>query len=157
MADAHSPMTAELARSLWDYDPQTGVFLWRITASTKAKAGQVAGTRDVYGYTILRYAGKGYKAHRIAWLYVYGAWPTLLLDHINQDKSDNRIANLREVDGPSASGVRGVSWFSQYSKWKATIMHRGRKFFLGHFDRIEDAKAAYQTAKAALVAGRRPN
>ncbi|MGE5522369.1 MAG: HNH endonuclease [Rhodospirillaceae bacterium] len=165
MADAHYPMTAALARKLWHYDPATGVFRWRITASTKAKQGQIAGTRDEYGYTILRYAGKGYKAHRMAWLYVYGAWPGPLIDHINQDKSDNRITNLREADATdnlmnvscpcsnTTSGVRGVSWFSQYRKWKASIMHRGRKYFLGHFDTIPEAQAAYLSAKQKLIAG----
>ena len=57
-----------------------------------------AGTPDREGYVVIRYAGKGYKAHRLAWLHVYGRWPNGPLDHINRLKNDNRIENLRETD-----------------------------------------------------------
>ena len=88
---------------------------------------------------------------------MHGEWPAQQIDHINQNKSDNRIANLREVDsfancqnvGANArnkSGVKGVCWVG--NKWRAMIHHRGTNIYLGVFDRIEDAARAYAAGAA---------
>lgn len=81
-------------REVLEYDPATGIFRWKISAGN-VSAGQIAGTYDRKGYTILRYKGVGYKAHRVAWYFVHGVLPLEALDHINRSKSDNRICNLR--------------------------------------------------------------
>lgn len=102
-----------------------------------------------------------YAAHRLAWLIVTGRWPEHTIDHINGDPSDNRFCNLREATAAenlrhrgimksNKSGVKGVHWFKQYNKWRAIIVARGKQIFLGHFDNIEDAKAAYRQAAVEL-------
>jgi len=151
-------------RDLLDYEPSTGVFRWRVPPGGRGRMGAIAGTRDSEGYTIIRYKGRGYKAHRLAWLHVYGNLPEGVIDHVNGDKADNRIANLRDVDAyvnaqnvtrankNGRSGLRWVSWFSQYQKWKAAFVFRKKHYFVGHFDCKQEAYEAAKTARAQLGA-----
>jgi hypothetical protein len=90
-------LTAALVRELLDYDPKTGVFRWRSTTRKGEQAGSVAGSLQSDGIWRILVNGREYNAHRLAWLHVYGKWPPLVLNHINGDKADNRIANLREA------------------------------------------------------------
>jgi hypothetical protein len=149
-------LTQERLKSILSYEEETGIFRWRIEASTRARTGSVAGTVDCDGYTVIRIAGKGYKAHRLAWLYVHGVFPEKVIDHINEQKRDNSIRNLRLVTTSennqnitppnlfSTSGLRGVSWFEQYGKWKGTFQVMGKKIFVGYFDDKHDAYRAVQ-------------
>jgi hypothetical protein len=84
-------------RALLDYDPDTGVFTWRNPRTYWHKVGDVAGSVNGRGYRILGICGRYYAEHRLAWFYVHGAWPTHTIDHINRVRTDNRIANLRDV------------------------------------------------------------
>lgn len=89
-------ITAELARQIWNYNPDTGEF------SLKEKRGRgVAGapitTEFKSGYRILKHRGRQYYAHRVAWLMVFGDWPVNEIDHINGVRNDNRLINLRDV------------------------------------------------------------
>jgi hypothetical protein len=155
-------MNVNSVRKLLEYDPITGEFRWRINPGGKAGIGKVAGTKDSLGYIVIRYRSKGYKAHRLAWMHYYGVEPSSMLDHKNQLKHDNSISNLREatpsenslnITPPnmgSSSGLRGVSWFSQYGKWKATCQVRGKKIFLGHFDDKHIAYEAVQSYKLTI-------
>jgi hypothetical protein len=94
-----STITAERLRQLLHYDPERGVFTWLSRPAERSWntrfAGTRAGTINGLGYVVIGILGRRYKAHRLAWLYVHGEWPGRELDHINCDKSDNRIANLR--------------------------------------------------------------
>ncbi len=110
------------------------------------------------GYLQIGVGGRKFYAHRLAWFLVYGFWPSQI-DHINRDKTDNRIANLRIANssqnganrGPSkasTSGIKGVTWQSDRKKWYAHIRVNYRKINLGRYTNIEDAKKAY--VKAAL-------
>lgn len=85
-------MTAELARKLFSYDPSTGVLMRNTERARKATRKPTAGR-----YVQINILGKSYYAHRLAWLIHYGEWPAGDIDHINRDKGDNRIANLRDV------------------------------------------------------------
>ena len=149
-------LTADRLRELLDYDPATGVFTWRTTRRGKALAGAAAGCLR-RGYRVISVEDRDYFAHRLAWLYVYGAWPTLGIDHISGVKDDNRLVNLREasqlqncanrgVHSNNAARVKGVRRLSS-GRWQVRIMRDYRPFHLGSFDTLEAAKAAY--AKAA--------
>lgn len=142
------------------YEPETGVFLWRMQRG-KASAGRVAGSVNNKGYRMIGIGGKCHQAHRLAWLWVHGAWPSNDLDHVNQIKDDNRIANLREATASenmqnrslhanNSSGYRGVHWHKGTGRWEAQIRIDGRLKYLGRFSTKEAAYAAYQTAAAEM-------
>jgi hypothetical protein len=152
-------MSADRLRELLDYNPETGVFTWRVQRR-KYPAGMVAGTRNRDGYTVIRTGGQMYFAHKIAWLFVYGSWPVHSLDHINGQPSDNRIANLRlatvaenqwnaktRVD--NSSGIKGVRLRSD-GRWEARIRVGGKQKHLGSFTSKNEASGAYAAAALAL-------
>jgi hypothetical protein len=90
-------LTAELARQLFDYCPSTGVIKWRVDIGTKIRAGEEAGSINTLGYRYIYLKHRAYLAHRLAWLITFGELPKGVIDHINHDRADNRIANLRDV------------------------------------------------------------
>jgi hypothetical protein len=150
-------LTAERLRELLHYDPETGVFTWIKITGTRVRVGDVAGSLTTNGYRRLAINGKSYKAHRLAWLYVTGGWPSADLDHINGVPGDDRWANLRLAtraqNGANSrravnnkSGFKGVSWHAQNRKWVATIMVNGRNKHLGYFDDRAAAHEAYTIA-----------
>jgi hypothetical protein len=149
-------LTPERLREVLDYDPETGVFRWKIVPRGKRKAGDVAGGYNQLGYLVIGIDREIYRAQRLVWLYVYGHWPTKPLDHINRDKTDNRLSNLREVT-PSqnswnsslfrnnTSGVKGV--YKVGKKWRVLIQSNGRRKSLGTYDTVERACAIYRKAE----------
>lgn len=156
---------AELTQSslmeVLHYDPNTGVFTWRVSSARRIKVGDVAGRQITGGYWRIHIRGKGYPAHHVAWLYVFGVWPKDKLDHINQCRLDNRIENLREADGSlnrqnttlqrnNTSGFKGVSRRRSAKRWHAEIMVNKRAIRLGWFDTPEEASRAYLDAKRRL-------
>jgi hypothetical protein len=90
-------LTQARLKQLLDYDPETGVFTWRVNRGGAAKAGTRAGCPTPFYYRVIRIGGRSRREHSLAWLYVHGHWPADELDHINRVRDDNRIANLREV------------------------------------------------------------
>jgi len=144
-------------KELLRYCPDTGAFTWKVSHA-RAPAGGVAGCADAYGYVVVRADKVLYKAHRLAWLYVHGNWPTRCVDHINGVRNDNRISNLRDVNqsvnmhnarrqrvGPS--GVVGVTWDAARGKWKAQIRVMYKNTVLGRFVSKADAIAARKQAE----------
>lgn len=122
--------------------------------------GSLAGTLDADGYIIVGVDCRRYKAHRLAWLHYYGSEPVGLIDHIDGDVRNNRIANLREADDtvnaqniraakPSnRSGVLGAaSVFKNAGRYRARIRAGGKRINLGNYDTPEDAHKAYVEAK----------
>jgi len=158
-------LTAYELREFLDYDPATGVFTWRVSLASNVKPGSVAGCVMSNGYRAIRIRGVGYKAHRLAWLFVHGDWPQGVIDHISKDKTDNRISNLRDVPQnmnshnqrecgrKSRVGLLGVGYFKRTGKYRADIQVNGRSLHLGSFDTPEAAQAAYFAAKQELHAG----
>lgn len=143
-----------------DYDPETGVFTRR-TKVSNVTAGSVAGGLNGDGYVHIRIGSKKYKAHRLAWFYIYRNWPLTFVDHVNGVKSDNRIANLREATRAenqrnrktnynSASGRKGVCFDERTAKWKAAIRVNRKPIHLGYFKTAEEAHAAYCKAAHRL-------
>ncbi|ABV26559.1 HNH endonuclease [Xanthomonas phage Xop411] len=154
---AESDLKLEDVDQLLAYDPATGELRWKVSRGT-AKAGSVTGCTDSKGYLRVKLHGKLYYAHRLAWLLHTGSWPSKHLDHKNGQKYDNRIENLRECDNlenhqnqkkrsDNISGVTGVSWNKQNSKWQSRICFAGKEIFLGLFTTIEEASAARAAAK----------
>jgi hypothetical protein len=153
-------LTQARLKELLHYDPETGCFVWRVARSARAKAGTVAGSLW-RGYVNISVDAKIYTAHRLAWLYVTGAWPTNVIDHINRFRSDNRWCNLRlstqtlnaqnaRLRRDNQSGAKGVSWHEGNRKWRARIQADKKQLFLGWFSTFEDAAAAYKTAARTL-------
>lgn len=160
-----SELTAERLREVLAYDPQTGAFVWlqKATKFSNVKVGDAAGSRDGGGYLRIRVGGRKYKAHRLAWLHFYGAWPAENIDHIDGNGENNAIANLRDVTqslnaqnirgarADGSTGLLGVSACGSGFRAKIQVGNQGR--WLGTFDTPEEAHAAYITAKRQLHAG----
>lgn len=153
-------LTAERLRELVDYDKHTGVFTWRLSRR-RCRPGSRAGYTREDGYVFIRIDKRLYRAHRLAWLWSYGEFPALEVDHINRDPSDNSLANLREVNSSqnkqntmvrsdNRSGYKGVHKHSQTGKWTAQIAIDGAAKHLGCFASPEEASAAYNAAAACL-------
>lgn len=154
-------LTQDRLKQLLNYDPATGIFTYAC-ARPKVRVGAVAGhTHAGHGYRQIKLDGKLYLAHRLAWLYVYGEWPGEILDHINRDRTDNRIANLRQSDKylnrqnakvqcNSSTGVKGVGWNRVLQKWHARISIGGRRLHIGWFHTKEDAIAARKQSEMQL-------
>jgi hypothetical protein len=160
---AESDLTAEQLRELLSYDRETGIFRWNV-ANKRVRIGSDAGHLHPSGYRRIGIYRRVYSAHRLAWLYVHGAFPLGDIDHINGARDDNRIANLRDV--PHAvnmqnlrtaprtnieSGLLGVS--TSLGRWKAQIRLNGSRMYLGTFSTPEEAHAAYLEAKRLLHLG----
>lgn len=138
----------ELKKNL-KYDIETGIFT-RYIASRKcfSEAGSLK-----KGYIYICVLSKVYAAHRLAWLYVNGEFPTSEIDHINRDKSDNRICNLREASHSdnslnvglsrcNTSGYKGVWFRKDCRKWVAESTANGKKVKIGIFNTIDEANVA---------------
>ena len=115
------------------------------------------GAPDGKGYRVINYYGKSTRVHRVIWIEANGPIPDgYVVDHINRDKSDNRLCNLRLLttsqngqnsDKPlrnNSSGVRGVSWSKTRNKWRAAIKHDGVSRHIGLYKTLEEAEAAYK-------------
>lgn len=151
----------ERLKELLSYDPLTGVFLWKVAKKRGGSAGDVAGYSSPEGYIIIGVDGGHYKAHRLAWLIHYGTAPDIEVDHIDLDKSNNAIANLRLATRSqnrsnvrayknSTSGQKGVTPHRMTGKWQATISINGKQKYLGLFKDREIAAAAYAQAAHEL-------
>ena len=133
------------------YNSATGLFTWLRPTNRRVKIGDYAGSIGSEGYVNIMYYGKQHKAHRLAWLFVHGKYPDGQIDHINQDRTDNRIANLRVVTNSenqlnrkasckSKSQFIGVSWKAAMNKWCAQF----KKKHIGYFASEQEASNAYQ-------------
>ena len=185
-------VTPELIRELLNYDPKTGLFTWkkrggswfkdrggRYTAEWCQKSfnnkhgGKPAFTAETSkGYLTGGIMRRNFFAHRVAWAHFHGSWPKFTIDHINRDKGDNRIENLRDVSRVvnnhnverRKGEYVGVAWWEPSRKWLARISKDGEFYYLGYYDtaieaaRVRDAKArelygcdAYQNLEVSDV------
>lgn len=155
-------LTAERVRELFDYCSETGQLTRRIALyNTSFVAGQRAGSIHNMGYRRVCVDMKYYLEHRLIWLLVTGAFPTMQVDHRNGVRNDNRWENLREATpsengqnrgllANSTSGFTGVNRQEQSGKWRAQIYVAGRRKYLGVFATREEARDAYLDAKSKL-------
>lgn len=148
----------ERLRDAISYDPNTGELRWKRTVNGRwGKAGDLCGGLDAKGYRALALHGRQYKAHRVAWALHHGVWPTGLIDHIDHNRSNNAILNLRDATQAinsqnlsraqtrNRSGLLGV--YPHRKRWGARIMANGKRMFLGTFDSPDAAHVAYLVAK----------
>lgn len=161
------PLTAERLRELLHYDPETGVFTRRVTTGGRygGAAGTHPGTLSDQGYWMISVCSKQHRAHRLAWLYVTGAWPTGEIDHLNGERIDNRWENLRDVQrhvnaqnkrraqSNSKTGLLGACWATRDQCFISRIKADGKYRSLGAFKTAEAAHAAYVDAKRRLHEG----
>ena len=154
--------TQELVKELFSYCQETGFLTRKKTLKYNAKAGDTLKTINSMGYVTLSVAGKRYLAHRLIWLYVYGAWPKHEIDHINGIRHDNRISNLRDVshqaninnlkiDKRNKYGCKGISFHKKAQKFAVDFVRFGTRHYLGLFDTLEAAKSAYGNAILSLT------
>ena len=163
---------AAKAAGLVKYDPYTGLMTWlrkpdwaNDSARWNARyAEKECGTIDDKGYRRILFRFEKdrtfkIRCHRLAWFIVHGVIPTGEIDHINQNKLDNRIANLRDVPkelnqrngtrkGNNTSGVTGVAWHKQRKKWCAQCNVLGVHYHIGLFDNIDEADKAVREFRA---------
>lgn len=153
-------ITQSRLKELLHYNEETGVFTWKVRCGARALAGNTAGSKTSEGYSGIHVKGKSYLSHRLAWVYTYGYFPKEEVDHINGDRSDNRILNLREATRTqnnqnlrkcqknSSSGILGV--YPEGKKFKAVIGFGGKLVYLGMFETAVLAHEAYLIAKREL-------
>jgi len=128
--------------SVLDYDRETGLFTW-LTTTKNCKKGDVAGAKNDQGYIVISVDDVKYRAHRLAWFYVYGVWPENI-DHIDHIRANNKFNNLRNVTHQenhknaslsknNKSGFNGVSWCNRDELWIAGIRINGNRINLGGY------------------------
>jgi HNH endonuclease len=149
----------ELMKAL-SYDEETGAFHWKVSSNNRIKIGDIAGSVSKRtGYIQIKINLKLHQAHRLAWLYVYGELPKNEIDHIDHNRTNNSISNLREVTrqensrntkirSNNSSGVTGVSWNKQTFRWHVRIHDlSGDDKHIGYFINFVDAREARKIAE----------
>lgn len=146
-------ITAEQLKQYLHYNPDDGSFT-RIL-----KDGSTGRIYRKQNYLTITINDKSHSAHRLAWLYMTGEWPSNFIDHINRDPSDNRWCNLRiasyaennrnkSIGIDNTSGYKGVNWHKHKNKWRSEIKVNKKAIHLGYYDNKEEAAEAYiQAAK----------
>lgn len=157
-------VTVERLRELLTYEPDAGVLRWRVGYGN-AFAGFVAGARTWAGYMAVGIDGEKFRAHRVAWALAHGAWPTQTIDHLDGDRCNNKLINLREVSQavnmqnirkPTArntSGYLGVHWSVKHGGWMASLTVSGKSKRRGPYKTPERAFDAYVDLKRSYHEG----
>jgi hypothetical protein len=150
-------ITQDYLKSILYYNPKTGIFRWKPNNRGNNTGGKIAGHKNkIHGYVEIRITGYGlFRAHRLAWFYVYGVWPDYI-DHINLIRHDNILINLRNVSNQVNNQNRkihhqegrllGASFCRKSSNWQSSIYINGKSYGLGKFKTQQEAHDAYMLA-----------
>jgi len=152
----------EYIRSVFDYNPNTGVFKWKIRTDVPKewntrRAGKIAGRVQKNGYISIGINKKHFYAHRLAWIYMTGDCPYDDVDHKDRVKSNNKWENLRlgtrtqnfgnkTISPHNTSGYKGVSLFKRDGTWRSQIQVFGKNIHLGYYKTPEEAHKIYMEA-----------
>jgi hypothetical protein len=157
---AMKTVNIERLRELFAYDPKTGVIRWIVDyRHLYISSGDLAGCIDRKGYRVIKVGRSTFKAHRIAWALHYGEWPVRCLDHINCDRDDNRIANLRQATNAQNNAnsksrrtgrQKGAYWDKKNQRWCSSIGIGGKKKHLGYFRTEAAAAVAFADASREI-------
>lgn len=151
-------LTAEQARELLSYDPETGELSWVPGAAGSLNRRGIAGGPHPGGYWMVKVGGRNYSAHRLAWLIQTGEWPLHQVDHINRSRADNRWCNLRaasrnencrnsSISANNTSGAQNVNWHKTMRKWAVSLCINSKKKWIGAFDDFEFAELVAHEAR----------
>ncbi len=155
-------LTQDILKKISWYDPEIGGLFVVQPTGKKSKPGTPLSSDGASGYLAASIGAKRYLEHRLVWLWHHGGWPTKHLDHINCNRQDNRIENLRECDDAengqnrarlnrnNTIGFQGVCWDHRYGTYSARICSKGKQTHLGTFGSAEAAFEAYKEAKARI-------
>lgn len=160
----NNQITHDELLKLLSYSEDTGHFTWIENRRSNILAGNRAGHITCYGYRIITAMGVRYQAHRLAWFYVNGAWPINDIDHIDRNRDNNSIGNLRQATrsenmrntvaySSNKLGAKGVHLDKKCNKFRVQIRIHGKLKHIGLFTTLEAAKSAYETA-ATLIHGK---
>ena len=154
-------LTQEYLREIFEYNPTEGIVRWKLGRSNMVE-GSRAGCINQSGYMVVTVDSKSYRLTRLIWIYMFGHIPDgFYVDHINGNKTDNRLCNLRLVTNKqnqenrpapknTTSGYRGVTWHKYYNKWMARICHHKKRETIGFFETAEAAYEAYKKRASEL-------
>lgn len=154
-------LTRERLRDAFRYDEGTGHFYWKHPRSNAVRPGQIAGRLTNSGYRQIMLDGERHQGHRLVWLWHTGTFPPHELDHVNGDRDDNRIDNLRpatksenqqNLEGAKRNNKSGFLGVNRHlgGRWLAQITVDKKKHYLGLYPSPEEAHAAYLKAKAEM-------
>jgi hypothetical protein len=161
LREANLPI--DFLRDVLLYEPTTGIFICKKKYANKILVGSVVGANHLAGYKQIMLQRTQFLAHRLAWFYVYGCWPKQEIDHIDGNRSNNAISNLRDVDrltnaqnkrcaqSDNSSGFLGVH--AKRGRWVADIKVKGKTMRVGTFDTPQEASEAFLNAKRIHHAG----
>jgi hypothetical protein len=152
-------MTQKELKEVLDYNPETGIFRWKIRARPQNPVGSVAGSKRKNDYLQIRIKGKNFLAQRLAWLFMTGCWPVAELDHVNRDRTDNRWVNLREAtrvqnainskDKKNSTGYPGVQ-VTKEGRFSARVRVGNKRTHLGVYATVEEAAAVVMALRRDL-------
>lgn len=162
MSKKDCKLTIERLKQVLKYDSETGEFIWIHRDIDKKKIGKKASIVRSHGYLNICIDSVYYYTHRLAWMYVHGEMPNII-DHINGNKQDNKIINLRSVDQKintqnvlksrkhNTSGILGA--FKSLDKFQSRIKINGKDVYLGRFNTAQEAGKAFLEMKRKHHAG----
>lgn len=173
-------LSSKALRHIFHYDCMSGEIYWKnVYRYNSRKGGYVKCVNSSFigktvfnnirnGYLVDIVFGKHCTSHRLAWALHYGEWPLEYIDHINGDKSDNRIYNLRLASASengynrtrnknNTSGFKGVTWCKKIMKWKSSIMKDRKRIHIGVFSSVNEARDAYVRASIEICGEFRNN
>lgn len=149
-------ITREQLKTLLDYNPETGKFIWKVDINNR-HAGDIAGCETTWGYNRICIYKREYRCARLAWLYMTGIWPTNEVDHKDRNRRNDSWSNLRQANRfengsnrrnslNNTSGYKGVVWLKHRNTWAARIRSNGKTRDVGYSKDPMIAAALYDSA-----------